>query len=41
MTHSEQKYIKAMMIQMQLVEQGIDWTPTSHDKNFVKPIANV
>ena len=26
------------MIQMQILEPGLDWTPTGHDRHFVKNV---
>ena len=41
MTPSKQKDNSGMMIQTQLLEQGLDWTPTNHDRHFVKHIKNM
>jgi len=44
-THSmkltEMKNDIEIMIQMEVLEQGLDLTPTSHDRHFVKHVTNM
>ena len=35
------KYNSGIMIQMKLLEQGLNWTPTNHDKYFIEHITNM
>ena len=37
----EMKNNIAIMIQMKILEQGLDCNPTSHEKGFVKHITNM
>jgi len=41
MIPSKKKENKVMMIKIELLEQGLDWTPTKHDRNFGKHITNM
>ena len=41
MTSSEMKFNSETMVHKQTFEQGLDLTPTSHDRNFVKHVTNM